>query len=83
MDVPPDGSDLKINVENFLNDGWSGLYFCEEECKRLTQKHKKIMLTCAAEAEFLIVFLSRTLHTMDGYKFVKNQINATSDINIR
>ena len=83
LNVPPDGSDLKIHVENFLNDEWSNLYLCEENCKKLTQKHKKIMLTSAAEAQFLTVFLSRTLETMDGYKFVKNQVNVTSDINIR
>ena len=83
LDVPPDGSDLKIHVENYLNEGWSNLYFCEENCKKLTQKHKKIMLTCAAEAEFLTVFLSRTLETIEGYKFVRNQVNATSNINIR
>ena len=83
LDVPPDGSDLKIHVENFLNDEWSNLYLCEENCKKLTQKHKKIMLTSAAEAEILTVFLSRTMQTLDWYKFVKNRVNATSDILIR
>ena len=83
MEVPPDGSDLKAQVENYLNDGLPRLYNCEEGCKELRQKTIRMTVTNIQETEYLTIVLSRGIETMDGYKFLKHRNNVAKDISIR
>ena len=81
--VPPDGTALKIQVEDYLNEGSTMIYNCEDGCKRMSQKIKKMTLTSAAEARFIIVVLSRGFDSLDGYTFLKNRTPATEDLSLR
>ena len=83
MEVPPDGTDLKMQVENYLNEGETQPYFCEEGCRQRSQQIRRMAISSVDELEFLTVILTRALDTQDGYQFVRNRITATSDINIR
>ena len=83
MEVPPDGSGLKAQVENYLNDGLPRLYNCEEECKELRQKIMRMTVTNIQETEYLTIVLSRGVQTMDGYKFSKHRNNVAEAISIR
>ena len=82
-EVPPDGTDLKIQVENYLNEGATQPYFCEEGCRQRSQQIRRMAISSVDELEFLTVILTRAQDTLDGYQFVRNRITATSDINIR
>ena len=81
--IPPDGTALKTQVEDYLNEGLTMLYNCEDGCKRITQKTRKMTLTSCAEARFIIVVLSRGIESLDGYTFLKNRIPATDDLSLR
>ena len=83
MSVPPDGTALKMQMEDYLNEGTTMIYNCEDGCKKMSQKIKKMTLTCAAEAKFIVVVLSRGFDSMDGYTFLKNRNPATEDISVR
>ena len=72
-----------MQVEDYLNEGATQPYFCEEGCNQMSQKIRRMAITSVDEVEFLTVILTRALDTLDGYQFVRNKITATSDINIR
>ena len=83
MTVPPDGTALKTQVEDYLNEGLTMLYNCEDGCKKISQKIRKMTLTSSDEARFIIVVLSRGIETLDGYTFLKNKTPATEDLSLR
>ena len=83
MTVPPDGTALKTQVEDYLNEGLTRLYNCEDGCKKVSQKIRKMTLTSSAEARFIIVVLSRGIESLDGYTFLKNRTTATDDLSLR
>ena len=83
LSVPPDGSNLKIYLENFLNEGSTVGVYCQEGCNAFSEKVKRTTLTCSNEAKFLIIILTRGIETLDGYQLVNNQVRSTDVINIR
>ena len=83
VEVPRDGSDLKEQVENYLNDGIERVFNCEEGCKKLSQKRMRMTVNNILETEYLIIVLSRGVMTMDGYQFSQNRNNASKNISIR
>ena len=83
MTVPPDGTALKLQVEEYLNEGLTRLYNCEDGCKRMSQKIRKMTLTSAAETNFITVVLSRGFESLDGFTFLRNKTPATEEISVR
>ena len=83
LQVPPDGSDLKTYLEDYLNEGSTFLYFCEEGCKKMSQKTRRTTLSSSEESEFLPVILTRGMETDDGYQFSRNRVSADKDITVR
>ena len=83
MTVPADGTALKIQVEDYLNEGSTMIYNCEDGCRKMTKKIKKMTFTSAAEAKFILVVLSRGFDTLNGYTFLKNKTPATENISLR
>ena len=83
MPVPPDNSNLKLYVEDYLNGSSKLKLFCDDGCRgESTKIQKKRILDCD-EVQFLIVLLSRGQDTMNGYEFSTNKVIVTDDINIR
>ena len=83
MEVPRDGTDLKEQVENYLNGGIERIFNCEEGCKKLSQKTMRMTVNNVLETEYLTIVLSRGVETMDGYEFSPNRNNASKNISIR
>ena len=83
MQCPSDDSDLRAEVEDYLNGSSSRLYKCEEVCKRLREKTISLKITNTAESQLLTVVLTRGIETLDGYKFLDNRVDATKDIFLR
>ena len=83
MPVPPNDSDLKDYVEDYLNEGSTLGYFCNEGCKKFSEKTLWTTLTSGIRAKFLIIVLTRGIETLDGYHLVTNKITATNDISVR
>ena len=81
--VPPNGSDLKIYVEKFFNEGSSLWGNCKEGCKIYSQKTERNQLHNSDEAKFLIIILTRGIQTLDGYELVDNKISSTEPVTIR
>ena len=82
MQVPPDGSDLKSQLENYLNEGSDREYKCEEVCKKNVEKTRMMNLTNADESEFLTVLLSRGVD-IGGYQLSRNRIISDKDVSLR
>ena len=83
MTVPPNDSDMKDYVEDYLNEGLTMGYFCDEGCKKFSDKTKRTTLSSGINAKYLIVILTRGIETLDGYHLVTNKVTATSDISLR
>ena len=83
MHVPANDTDMKTHVEDYLNEGSTRLYNCEEGCKKMTEKMIKLNITNTAESQFITVVLNRGIHTLDGYKFLNNRVDASKDIYLR
>ena len=81
--VPPDGSNLNDYVEEFFNTSTLVGRSCEDGCQGFEQSEIRSKLTLAAETEFFIVILTRAVQTIDGFKFDKSRISATTDVFIR
>ena len=78
--VPPNDSNLKDYVEDFLNVGSKLGCYCDEGCKAFSEKMKWTSIVNADEAKFLIVILTRGIETLDGFHLVKNKIKSTEDL---
>ena len=83
MHVPANDTDMKTHVEDYLNDGSTRLYNCEEGCKKMTEKMIKLNITNTAESQFITVVLNRGINTLHGYKFLNNRVDASKDIYLR
>jgi len=84
IDVPPHGTKLKDYVENNLNEEYNLQSVCEDQCKKVPEKIKRISLSAEDyEAKYVVVVLSRAVHTEVGYEFSKNEVDATEQIGLR
>ena len=83
LQVPPDGSNLNDQIEEYFNNSSLIGAFCEIGCKDLVQSEKRSTLTKAAEAEFFTVVLTRAVQTLDGFQINRNKIISTNDVFIR
>ena len=76
--VPPNGSFLKKNIQEYLNEESIRESYCEDECKKMTEKYKRTTLCNEdCEAKFFIVILTRSVDTVD------NNVDCTEDIELR
>ena len=84
IDVPPNGAKLKDYVENHLNEEYNLQSVCEDHCKKVTEKIKRITLSAEDyEAKYVVIVLSRAVQTEIGNEFSKNEVDATEQINLR
>ena len=83
LPVPPNNSNLKDHVEDFLTKELNVGVYCEEGCDAFRQKIKRTAITNIEETKFITVILTRAIETLDGFQLVKNKIDATDDIEIR
>ena len=84
MQVPPDESDLKSQMENYLNEGSEREYKCEEVCKKMVKKTRMMNLTNADESEYITVLLSRGVDRGGfQYHFSRNRVISDKDISLR
>ena len=81
--VPPNGSSLKMYLEEFFNEGSAVLRECRDGCNAVSRKIQRTELHNSEEAKFLIVILTRGVQTLDGYKLINNKIDSTDIVNIR
>ena len=84
LPVPPNNSNLKKYVEEYLNEETRIDGFCEDQCEIITEKIQKTRVSIEnEEAKFLVIILSRGVQTEDGFKFLKSNVNATEEICLR
>ena len=83
LSVPVDGSNLNDCVEEYLCTSSLRGYNCEDGCKKFNQFERRSTLSKMKDAEFIIVLLTRTEETLDGYQLNRNRIIATNDIFVR
>ena len=83
MEVPPNDQNLNDYLQQFLNEGSNVEYRCIDGCKKIAGAIKRSTLTLTAEAEFLLVILTRAVDTDDGYQVERSKTIATNDIHIR
>ena len=82
LDVPPSKANLGDYVSEYLNTSSLVGVKCDACCKEV-QKEKGSRLTSIKDTEFLTIILNRALQTLEGFKFVKNEVNSTTDVFIR
>ena len=82
LQVPPNDSNLNEYVEEYFNKRSLVQVFCEN-CQSLVEGEKRSTMTSTAEAEFVVILLTRAVETLDGYQLNMNRINPTNDVFIR
>ena len=80
--VPPNHTNLNDYIEEHLNTSSLFGKFCDG-CKQFSEAEKSSKITLANETEYLMIILSRALETLDGFKFIDNEINVTNEVFIR
>ena len=82
LDVPPSDVCLGDYVSEYLNTSSLVGVKCDT-CGKEVQKEKCSKLTSLKETEFLTVILNRHKETVEGVKFVRNEVTSTKDLYIR
>ena len=80
MEVPPNGSNLGPQVEQYFNDSYFVEYTCDLCEFQLAEK--RLFLKSANETNFITVLLRRSVQGEDGNEIVVNKINALDDIKL-
>ena len=82
IDCPPDGTDLKTNVENNFHVGEEIEYRCEHGCKTQSLSMKRTALQDARNTNFLIIILRRATHDQGRQVIVTNNVQATDNVSL-
>ena len=83
MPIPPSNSELKHQIEDFLNDKSESEHQCQEGCGDVTKKIKETSITNLEEANFITIILTRGIETMDGFQLINEEVKSTANVNIR
>ena len=80
MEVPPSGSNLGTQVEQYFNDS----YFVEYSCDlcQFQLAEKRMFLKSAVKTSFITVLLRRSVQGEAGNEIVVNKIIAVDDIKL-
>ena len=81
--VPPNDTNLNDYIEEHLNTASLFGKFCEDGCQKFSEAEKSSKITLARETEYLMIILTRAVDTLDGFKFLENEITVTNEVYIR
>ena len=80
MEVPPHGSHLGQQVEQYFNESNFVEYICDLCEFQLAEK--RLLLKSAEETNFITVLLRRSVQGDHGNEIVANEINAVDDLKL-
>ena len=80
MEVPPDGSHLGEQVEQYFSESCFVDYSCDLCGFQLAEK--RLFLKSAVQANLMTILLRRSIQGEDGNEIVVNKIKAAEDIKI-
>ena len=83
MQIPSDGSSIKIFLENELNNESPIEAFCSDRCKEDVRKMKRTKMANCDEVNFFIVVFSRGVGDTGANEFSSNRIHILDDVSIR
>ena len=83
LSVPQDGLSLNTCVEDYLCTSTLEGFFCESGCNKFNQFERRSTVTKTEDTNYIIVILTRAVHTLDGYQLNNTETVATNDIYIR
>ena len=82
LDVPTSEESLGDYVSEYLNTNSLVGVKCDI-CGKEVQKEKNSRLASIKDTEFLTVILTRYKQTLEGIKFISNEVTSTKDLFIR